>query len=120
MKRIKEAEPGVACLEDRLMSFQESADFVRRPNGAVDVEGQEIPKHSLFFRTALNAGNIVVFDNPAEILGAHLLHVHAAQHDRRDPVQANEAQRGEGILPDHRSLKPAADLMLIVSSVRLR
>ena len=70
----------------------------------------------LCFRTAVEAGHEGDFlDHLAELLGAHLLHVHAAQDDRRDTVQANEAQLGEGMSTDVNGLEPAADLVLVES-----
>ena len=55
----------------------------------------------------------VFVDHPAVVLGAHLLHAHAAQQDPRASVQASEAQLGEGVAPDARGLEPAADLVLV-------
>ena len=77
---------------------------------------QDLVSHLLFFRTAVHAGpEGGSLDHLAELLGAHLLHVHAAQDDRRDTVQANEAQLGEGMTTDDHGIEPAADLVLVES-----
>ena len=80
----------------------------------MDIEVQDLVKHLLIFGAAVEAGPEGEFlDHLAELLGAHLLHVHAAQDDRRDTVQANEAQLGEGMSTDVPGIEPAADLVLV-------